>query len=172
MTWELPIRGFYSPSIELFGGDNFLQWINQGPKNTADKRFSLWHSLSRDMHMFARIYLELPQIHFQGRSPNRHFKSILLQFVSKIIDIFVLITPGRRICSSQGSPIRQILQLSLGSSSFCLACGSINLSISHATHNKCLIVPISILNGNLGYQSYRQHIIWSMVLWFEGLSKY
>jgi hypothetical protein len=59
----------------------------------------------------------------------------------------------------------------LGSSSFCLACGSINLSISHATHNKCLMVPI-FLNGNLGYQSYRQHIIWSMVLWFEGISKY
>jgi hypothetical protein len=105
-------------------------------------------------------------------SPNRHCLSILLQFVSKIHRyFFVLVTPGR-ICSSQGSPIRQILQLSLGSSSFCLACGSINLSISHATHNKCLIVPISILNGNLGYQSYRQHIIWSMVLWFEGISKY
>ena len=90
MTWELPIRGFYSPSIELFRGDNFLQWTNQGPKNTADKGFSLWHSLSRDMHMFAHIDLELPQTHFQGL-PIDISKAYCCNLYLKFIDIFLCV---------------------------------------------------------------------------------
>ena len=79
MTWEeLPIRGFYSQSIEFFKGDNFLQKNNQGPKGAVNMGFSLGHSLSRDLHTFAHIDLEFG-ITADPISANRHFKGILLQ---------------------------------------------------------------------------------------------
>ena len=62
---------------------------------------------------------------------------------SSLYLIFVLVTP-EQFYLSQGLPIRQILQLSLESSSFCLG-------INH------------IDNTLFG---------WSMVFWFERISKY
>jgi hypothetical protein len=66
--------------------------------------------------MFAHIDLELPQTHSQGL-PIVISKIYCCNFILEIIDTFVLVTPGQ-FCPSQGSPIRQILQLSLESSSF------------------------------------------------------
>ena len=82
-------------SIELFGGDNFLQRINQHLKNThADKGFSLWHSLSS---MFAHIVLELPQTHCQGLpidSSKAYFSHLDLSnhgFFSLLVGMFLFL---------------------------------------------------------------------------------
>jgi len=102
---------------KFLSGDNFLHIINQHPKNTHwDKGFSLWHSLSS---MFAHIDLELPQTHSQGL-PIVISKAYCCNIYLRNHRYFLfLVTPGQ-FCSSQGSPIQQILQLSLESSSFCL----------------------------------------------------
>ena len=76
------------------------------------------------IYLFAHIDLELSQTHSQGL-PIVISKAYFYNFIYEIIDIFMLVTPGQ-FCLSQGSPIRQILQLSLESSSFCLGINHID----------------------------------------------
>ena len=76
-------------------------------------------------------------------SPNRHFKGIPLQFYLRNHRYFFVFGNSRTIL-----PITRLAD----------------------STNIATFVGIVILL--LGYQSHRQHIIWSMVLWFERISKY
>jgi hypothetical protein len=75
-------------------------------------------------------------------SPNRHFKDILLQFYLR---------NHRYFCVGNSRTILPITRLA-------------------DSTNIATFVGIVILS--LGYQSHMQHIIWSMVHWFERISKY
>ena len=71
------------------------------------------------IYLFAHIDLELSQTHSQGL-PIVISKAYCYNIYLRNHRYFLfLVTPGQ-FCSSQGSPIQQILQLSLESSSFCL----------------------------------------------------
>ena len=113
------------------------------PKNTrADKGFSLWLSLSKDMYIFICPYWFGIITDPLSGSPNRHFKGILLQFY---------LWNHRYFYVGNSRTILPITRLA-------------------DSTNIATFVGIVILL--LGYQSHRQHIIWSMVLWFERISKY
>ena len=100
------------------------------------------------------IDLELQQTHFQGLpidSSKTYFSNLDLS------NHGYFFLQDAQFCSSQGQPIRQILPLSSEFSSCCLARESIYSSILHLTQNKRLMLLI-FWNGNIGYQSYTQHI--------------
>ena len=82
-------------------------------------------SIERHVYIYLLILIwnyHRPTLRVSQSSFQRHTASIL----SKKSQIpFVLITLGQ-FCPSQGSPIRQILQLSLESSSFCLGINHID----------------------------------------------
>jgi len=60
LTWEeLPIRRFYSQSLELFRGKYFYRKVNRDPKITASKGFSLRPADSTNIAVFVGIVILL-----------------------------------------------------------------------------------------------------------------
>jgi len=92
--------------------------------------------------MFAHIVLELPQTHSQGL-PIVISKAYCCNIYLRNHRYFFVFGNSRTIL-----PITRLAD----------------------STNIATFVGIVILS--LGYQSHRQHIIWSMVLWFERISKY
>ena len=62
-----------------------IRKISKDPKITADKGFSLWHPLLRNMHMFTPHRFGITTDPLSG-SPYRYFIGILLLFGLKIMD--------------------------------------------------------------------------------------